>query len=192
MPMTSLLYAWKTSILVFLQSSPCSSNLPSLVVCPCSLIEIPKVIIASFGGVVSLRKPMCPNESLCPFVDPVAQTNRHAPSWIRSPKQIIMPLRGPSLPNKPMRSPIVVPLGTVVPQPWCALHASALQSLGHFILRQAPWCVHMPKAPTCPTCATLGCQSNPKFRLLKDLVKVLRAHLSQDLTSSPTSSCCHP
>jgi hypothetical protein len=49
-------------------------------------------------------------------------------------------LYGPSRPNEPMRSSILMPLGVDAPQ-----------YLGRFILGQTLWRVCMPKTSTCPT-----------------------------------------
>lgn len=115
-----------------------------------------------------------------------------------------MPLREPSrpneltrlftnlvCPNEPMHSSTFMSLGTTAPQPWCAPHVDAPQplwcdpSLGrfhpmlHLMFGQAPWCVRVPNVPTCPTSATLGCRSNPKFPLLPCNFELTTSTMSQ-------------
>jgi hypothetical protein len=92
-----------------------------------------------------------------------------------------MPLHGPRCPKQPMCThqpshplgPTHPNLGVLLmstPQPlWCTPSLGCFCPMLHLMLGKAPWHVHMPKVPTFPTSATLGCWSNPKFCLLEDL-----------------------
>jgi hypothetical protein len=115
----------------------------------------------------------------CPFMNHYSQMNRHTPSRTQCAQTNLCACQ-------PSR-----PLGSVCPNLGALLMPTHPNLFGgpslvlRLMLGQSPWQVHMPKVPTCPPSATLGCRSNPKFRLLEDLGEGARALLDEYLTSPP-------